>query len=261
MFPHATSVGGGNLPVRPRHIEFHRGDTGSDVTFFTDRNLQDVFSDTSRLKIAWIIEPPTVYPEIYQAIRQPSLYKQFDQILTYDRRLLRLSERFRFYPFGGCWIEAHKWQVAPKTRTLSIIASEKTIMPGHRLRHEVVSEFSGSFDSVLGRGYQPIEDKADGLSSYRYYFYFSEKLLDCFALGTIPIYWGCPKIGSFFNPRGILSFRSMRGLRRVLKRISAEDYESRLDAVYDNFWLFRQYTMPEDYIYERFLRSSLDGVR
>ena len=48
-----------------------------------------------------------------------------------------------------------------------------------------------------------LKDKIDGLRDYRYHFcienikrdyWFTEKLIDCFVTGTIPIYWGCPSI-------------------------------------------------------------------
>ena len=36
-------------------------------------------------------------------------------------------------------------------------------------------------------------------------FYFTEKLLDCFATGTIPVYLGAPDIGKVFNIDGIIT--------------------------------------------------------
>jgi hypothetical protein len=33
--------------------------------------------------------------------------------------------------------------------------------------------------------------------------WFTEKILDCFLLKTIPIYWGCSNIEDYFNPKGI----------------------------------------------------------
>jgi hypothetical protein len=35
---------------------------------------------------------------------------------------------------------------------------------------------------------------------------FCEKLTDFFATGTIPIYWGNPDIGEFFDTNGIIIF-------------------------------------------------------
>ena len=38
----------------------------------------------------------------------------------------------------------------------------------------------------------------------KYETYYTEKLTDCFATGTIPIYWGCLNISQYFNPKGIV---------------------------------------------------------
>ena len=35
--------------------------------------------------------------------------------------------------------------------------------------------------------------------------YFTEKLIDALITKTVPIYWGCPNIGDFFDTRGIIS--------------------------------------------------------
>jgi hypothetical protein len=39
--------------------------------------------------------------------------------------------------------------------------------------------------------------------------WFTEKLLDSFLSGTIPIYCGCPTIGDFFDLQGMLLFTSV----------------------------------------------------
>ena len=62
--------------------------------------------------------------------------------------------------------------------------------------HEVIQKF-GNKMTVFGRGYDPIEFKIDGLKDYRFSvvienckrdYWFTEKLIDCFVTGTIPIY-------------------------------------------------------------------------
>ena len=103
---------------------------------------------------------------------------------------------------------------APKFKLCSIIVSTKKDLPGHALRHAAV-DWSRSSDidlSVLGRGYQPFELKQEGLLPYHYSVvienvqepdYFTEKLLDCMLCGTMPIYWGAPNIGEYFDPSGM----------------------------------------------------------
>eukprot|EP00620_Florenciella_sp_RCC1587_P021099 CAMPEP_0182561832 /NCGR_PEP_ID=MMETSP1324-20130603/4262_1 /TAXON_ID=236786 /ORGANISM="Florenciella sp., Strain RCC1587" /LENGTH=60 /DNA_ID=CAMNT_0024774579 /DNA_START=220 /DNA_END=399 /DNA_ORIENTATION=+ len=34
--------------------------------------------------------------------------------------------------------------------------------------------------------------------------YFTEKLLDCFLTRTVPLYWGCPNIGEYFEVEGMI---------------------------------------------------------
>ena len=36
--------------------------------------------------------------------------------------------------------------------------------------------------------------------------YFTEKILDCFTTRTVPIYWGCPDIGDYFDMNVIITF-------------------------------------------------------
>jgi hypothetical protein len=47
-------------------------------------------------------------------------------------------------------------------------------------------------------------------------YYFTEKLIDCFLMETVPVYWGCPGIGSIFDERGILRFETPDELMRSL---------------------------------------------
>ena len=56
---------------------------------------------------------------------------------------------------------------------------------------------------IYGRGFKEIEEKEEGLQDYMfsicienitYDSYFTEKILDCFATGTIPVYKGSKKI-------------------------------------------------------------------
>ena len=93
-----------------------------------------------------------------------------------------------------------------------MIASNKNMCEGHRLRLEWVDRIGDQLD-LYGRGFKEIADKEEGLCDYmfsvaiengQYETYFTEKLLDCFATGTIPVYLGAPDIGEHFNKDGII---------------------------------------------------------
>uniref|UniRef100_A0A6C0JWF9 Fucosyltransferase C-terminal domain-containing protein n=1 Tax=viral metagenome TaxID=1070528 RepID=A0A6C0JWF9_9ZZZZ len=70
--------------------------------------------------------------------------------------------------------------------------------------------------------------------------YFTEKLIDCLLCKTVPIYWGCPNIGAYFDARGIIILRSIDGgiieeLVMQLKKCGPEFYEQRREAIENNY--------------------------
>ncbi len=65
--------------------------------------------------------------------------------------------------------------------------------------------------------------------------YISEKIIDCFMSYTIPIYWGCPNIGEYFNTDGIIFFETKEQLNNILDNLTEKDYYDRLEAVLENY--------------------------
>ena len=166
---------------------------------------------------------------------------------------------FEFVPFGCCWISPEDQKIYNKTKNLSIISSNKTSTDGHRLRHEIISKYKDSMD-VYGRNYNPIEFKIDGLKDYRFQvvvenckrdYWFTEKLIDCFRSGTIPIYWGCPSIGDFFDLDGIITFDSVDELLEIIKNCDNNLYNSKLESVNNNFNISKNYILPDDHIFNK----------
>lgn len=49
--------------------------------------------------------------------------------------------------------------------------------------------------------------------------YFTEKLLNCFAVGTVPIYLGCPNIGEFFNRNGIIEVSRKTNFKKLVHNL------------------------------------------
>ena len=126
---------------------------------------------------------------------------------------------------------------------VSIISSNKTQTNGHRLRHDIVNKLNGKID-VYGRTYNPIDYKLDGLKEYKFHivventkrdYWFTEKLIDCFVTGTVPIYWGCPSIGDFFDTKGMIIFDNVEELVDIINNLSIEDYIKRLESIKNNF--------------------------
>jgi hypothetical protein len=224
----------------------------------TDYSLFDIGDRDPRNIIALLLEPRELLPGIYNFIQSQGHHYKY--VLTHDADLLKLPNALA-YQYGGCWIEPKDVAVHGKTKNISIIASDKKITTGHKLRHNIIGRLGDKMD-VYGRGYNPVEKKIEALADYRYSIvienvaqdnFFTEKLIDCFATGTIPIYWGMPSIGKFFNKKGIITFTSVAELTRKLTLLEnnwEKEYDYRKDAIAENFSTCQQYFATEDSIYK-----------
>jgi hypothetical protein len=251
------------LPVKQRtdKVIWDRSDnyTEEDIVVWTDRKIPNAI-DRKGPNIAWLIEAMPYHQGYYNFVHENR--DKFDQIWTHDKQMLDNCDNAKFLPLGGCWIDEFDWAMHNKTKDFSIIASMHKYLPGHKIRHQIVAGTEGKVDR-WGSGYQAMDDKIEGLKDYRYTFcienfrkdfWFTEKLIDCFVTGTLPIYWGCPSIGNLFNLDGMLCFEELQELPKLLKGCTPEYYESKKDALKENFELAKQYRLAElkipDYIYE-----------
>ncbi|MEO7567653.1 MAG: glycosyltransferase family 10 [Aestuariivirga sp.] len=104
--------------------------------------------------------------------------------------------------------------VVEKTRPLSWVTSNLSLLPGHRFRLSFLEKLKQqvAFD-LYGRGFNPIKDKWDGIAPYRYSIafenciaplYFTEKLMDCFVCHTMPFYFGAPDVTKYFPAKSMV---------------------------------------------------------
>ncbi|TDT75174.1 glycosyl transferase family 10 (putative fucosyltransferase) [Litoreibacter halocynthiae] len=190
-----------------------------------------------------IVEPDVVHGHHLKNARR--MRWRFHHILTKNKDLLAGAPNALHYVFGFTFIDDIDSIVVDKTRMTSLIASAKRDLEGHKLRHQIVDhvrEAALEVD-VMGRGYKPFERKQDGLAPYRYSVvienirerdYFTEKMVDAALCETVPIYWGCPNIETFFNPAGMMICQSEAEIRDALQRVSVEDYAARRAAITEN---------------------------
>ena len=233
-----------------------------ELIFYTHDNIMDGVNDTKGKKVCWLIEPLELVNVNYEQIKK--YYDYFEYVFTYEKTLLDLGKNFRFIPSGGCWIESDKQQIHNKTKLVSIIASFKKQLEGHKLRHDVISNYGNKMD-VLGNGYRPIPKKIDGLKDYMFSviienckrdYYFTEKLIDCLITGTVPVYWGCPSIGDFFNKKGFIVVDSVNDVGEALSKITPELYQQMLPYIEDNFNKSKNYILSENYIFDEYIKKN-----
>ena len=124
-----------------------------------------------------------------------------------------------------------------------------------------------NYDKVdlMGRATErPVRLKSESLNDYMFQItienakrqnYFADKIYDCFVTATVPIYWGAPNIGDFFDERGILSFNHPNELQEILYSLTEEKYYSMYEYVKKNHEEVMKYLRPDDLLYESILRS------
>jgi hypothetical protein len=226
------------------------------ITVFTDFYITDSLVDDvkSNLKIAWLMEPPAIHPWTYENIVK--VEDKFDYILTFEESLLNRSSKYIKYIVGQSRVTDDVANIYDKNKHMSLISSGKGISDGHRYRGEVVDKLHSKYlFDLWGHAHKTFEEKTEPLKDYEFSIaitnsrinnYFTEILLDCFRLGTIPIFWGCPNIDEYFNLSGMEIFNTIEELDYVLSNL--KPYKEYLPGAKENFELCKQYIHTDDYI-------------
>lgn len=258
-----SNIFSNKYPDRPNPFfkwVYDRLPVSSNITVFTDNYTKEALKSSSKYKVAWLLEPPSIAKPAYDFVK--ANINVFDCVFTFIEGLLDFPNTI-WVPYGTSWIHKEQRKIYSKTKQISIVASEKRQTDGHKLRHEII-KFYGSQIAAMGRGYRAIDQKIEAHRDYRYSIvvengrfnnYFSEKLLDCFMTGSVPIYWGFSNIGKFFDVRGIITFEKVEDLEIILKKISEEDYKKRLPAIEANFRQAHSFLQFESFMYEGFLKQ------
>lgn len=213
--------------------------------------------------IAWMLEPRSMIGEYYNYVQQNA--HLFRYIFTHDSILLKLPQA---RPFN--WAEVWLTTDSEKNKGISICSSFKDWCPLHKARTwlaEYYDQHPGqvdTFGSYKGDRDAWIDAK-EYLEHYRYsiiiendidYLWYTEKILNCFATKTVPIYVGSPTIGEKFNAAGIIQAQNCDQIPRIVEQLDIEnDYISRIDAINDNFTRLDYYRTPWK---ERFIRDYGD---
>lgn len=195
----------------------------------------------------WVEGCPLGIYKLIQDPPQPGLFGRFtrfapvwaDETLTpfpastHPQRRISKHPAIYNWHLGVSFDEAVSLDVTDKTLDISCIASTKQDLPGHSKRFDFVQQIEQSnlAIDVYGRGRsKPLpKGKLAGLLPYRYSIaientvhddYFTEKIMDCWLAGTVPIYYGAQNLEEYF-PRG--SF-----IR--LNELDSEDFANRVKA-------------------------------
>jgi len=66
--------------------------------------------------------------------------------------------------------------------------------------------------------------------------YFTDRVLDCLKMKTLPIYWGCPNIGDFFDTSGWVFFDgSVEDLLKKIHNLTPDHYDKYTESINANY--------------------------
>ncbi len=271
-FPFATTASSCSNR-RPRLFDWtgDRAKATVDTVVYMDGAILDGLEAEGR-KIAWLLESPAVLrvkcPALLDELER--VIASFDLVLTCERELCALDPRVLYHPAGSNlpWTPECDYGLHEKDRTCSMLASDKQLVEGHAVRLRYAEKlgpdldlFGGALGSprVGGNGSAP--GKGEALYRYRFQvamencrvpLYYTEKLTDCFATGTVPVYWGSGDIGELFDPAGILVLDEGFDVRAL----DAGLYDRMLPAVRGNLARVRSLESADDLLYRRYVRPN-----
>lgn len=263
------SMVAGRMPDR---IFWDRFNQGLPIHFYNHKDMLKL-SKFGQRRFGILRESEAIVPEDYKMLMDhPEMAGEFHHIFTHNEEILNRFENASFVPAYGVWYgtELFGGEMNPntyqkKTKEISVISSDKLISDYHKIRLSIAHKYMKN-PKVDGYGKgcgNYIKLKADALTEYRYSivvenglssYYFTEKILDCFASMTVPIYLGAPKIGEFFNEDGIITIdpKNPENLDTILKNCCEKDYTSRLEAIKDNYNRVQKFLSFEDYILDNY---------
>lgn len=184
-------------------------------------------------------EPPSVrtYP--------PRFTAQFAKVITCHEKIkhpqvIQTQQALPWHLLNKTYDDLAGKDTPVKTKSLSVISSDKAFTAGHRRRVEFVERLTqrlnGDIDHV-GKGTR-IPNKWDGLADYKYTVvienssfpdYWTEKIADAFLAGCYPFYFGCPNIADYF-PAGSYTRIDIDNVDAALAVIQAEIAQGRFEA-------------------------------
>lgn len=249
-----------------KHIVWDRNLTDTTrPTFYSHNKMLGTKNLTSKNNSFGIIfESKAIIPFVYKQIEKEIV--NFKKVFTHNSIFLEKYENCFWIPGGGIWIGGSygggEIKIHPKNKLCSIVSSSKKMCVLHNFRLGSVDLISRKYQNkvdIFGikkwcKIHESLNDYMFSIviENYQDDLYFTEKILNCFATGTIPIYLGARKISDIFNENGIIRFNDLTELDTILSTLNTKMYWDRIDAINDNFNRCQKFDNIEDYIFENY---------
>jgi hypothetical protein len=249
---------GSTAGKKPKNITWDYFSKNNSISVYLDGDVINGINDKNdgKLKFLWLLESRHFSNNSVSFVKNnlDLVLSTYELIFTHDISLVQLNEKFVWTPANGTWIKEFKEH--DKTKLCSMIVSNKTFTDNQRKRLDFANSNKNNLD-LYGIEFNRILNKEEGLNDYHYSVcfendiydtYFTEKILDCFATKTIPIYSGTKRISEHFDDKSIIFVDD----NFDIKNINKDFYYDNLDSINKNFELVQEYDILDDWLYNNF---------
>lgn len=268
-----------------KYFLWDRFNIGLDTHFYTHGTILETMGNPKH-RYGYFIESESIIPREYAIFeKHKGIEKDFDAIFTYSEKLLDTLDNAKFFPscasmwYGKEIFNGKKDSTTldskiylSKTKNISMICSAQYTTEMHRFRHAVANSALATGKVDLFGGFRIggcFDYKSKTLKDYRFQivvendikpYYFTEKIIDCFASMTIPVYIGATKIDDFFDPNGIIKFSKKDDIEKIIAQCTPQEYEFRLKAVIENYNRCLKFANINDLLYEEYFQKEVANV-
>lgn len=216
---------------------------------FRNKNYPIVDIKKFKKRVLFQFEPPVVVPEIRFLIKK--MVKIYDKVFfTWQTGVPGISHFHTPLPIPNKGMIPDYW-IKEKTKFLTIINSNRMLISYHKEllteRIRAINFFSKTGDiDLYGRDWEKLlpfpywfskgavrkvyrgalEDKYKKLSQYKFAFaiencelpgYITDKIFDCFYVGTVPIYLGDPYVEKYIPKNCFIDMREFKNYEELRK--------------------------------------------
>jgi hypothetical protein len=233
-----------------------------DFSLFLE-TIPETQDELSSINIISIHEPNEYFGKHDWIIKNKHL---FNIILTWNDKILNTCENAIYLPFGHTWFKPDQYEKNHKKEfKVAHLRGNLLKSYGHQIRWEILDrkdeiKIPTKFFDTYGDRHNIEKARIDkeevfgdsmfgvAIENFSHRGFFTEKIIDCFLLKTIPIYWGCSNIGDFFNEEGIIKFGDPDEFIYINNNLNESYYHSRKDIIEENYQKALQYVNYEQNI-------------
>jgi hypothetical protein len=197
-------------------------------------------------KILIIQEPPYKENDYFRMY-----FPYFDHIISgfdkkYSDKILNCQASLPWH-IGKSYDELSEMECTGigKKDKVSWITSNNNIFPQHKVRLDFIEYMKkkGYDFDLFGRGFNPIADKFEGISPYKYTIaaenyigrnYFTEKISDAYLSWSMPVYSGCPNITDYFPAESLIQIdlnSPVEAFEKIQHAVENKLWDKNIDAI------------------------------